>query len=111
MKLCEYEQTLTENEFKSKVDSMFILLCISIMIDNLKKVSNFLNETLLNKYQDDDSYHRIIIVTESIDLQFKNLKTLIKLIKRKFSEKIEKMEIMNSTISSQQSIPHSGQFQ
>ncbi len=51
MNLCEYDKTLTENEFKSKVDTMFILLCISIMIDNLKKVSNFLSDNLIAKYE------------------------------------------------------------
>jgi len=49
--LCDYDKTITENEFKAKVDSMFMMLYISIMTDNLKRVSHFVHNSLLSKYE------------------------------------------------------------
>ncbi|MBQ7667974.1 MAG: TIM44-like domain-containing protein [Clostridia bacterium] len=49
MNLCQ--EKITESEFKAKIDSMFIMLYISIMIDNLKRVSNFLSDSLMNRYE------------------------------------------------------------
>jgi len=50
--LCEYNETVPHSEFKAKVDSLFMMLYISIMTDNLKRISHLVDETLLNKYQD-----------------------------------------------------------
>lgn len=49
--LCNYDKTVTESEFKAKVDSMFMMLYISIMTDNLKRVSHLISESLLNEYE------------------------------------------------------------
>lgn len=49
--LCSYDKTITESEFKAKIDSMFMMLCISIMTDNLKRVSHLIHDSLLNKYE------------------------------------------------------------
>ena len=49
--LCDYDKEITESEFKSKVDSMFMMLYISIMTDNLKRVSHLVHDSLLQKYK------------------------------------------------------------
>jgi len=51
LNLCEYDNTLTKNEFKAKVDSLFMMLYISIMTDNLKRVAHLIHPTLLSKYE------------------------------------------------------------
>ena len=49
--LCNYDEKITENEFKAKIDSMFMMLYISIMTDNLKRVSHLVHTSLLSKYE------------------------------------------------------------
>ena len=41
--LVSLDPTFTESSFKTKVDNIFVMLHISLMTDNLKRVDHFIN--------------------------------------------------------------------
>lgn len=51
IKLYNYNKTITESELKAKIDSLFMMLCISIMTDNLTRISHLVHDSLLSKYK------------------------------------------------------------
>lgn len=50
--LIKLDSTFTESSFKTKVDNIFVMLHISLMTDNLKRVEHFINDDVYNKYNE-----------------------------------------------------------
>lgn len=50
--LIKLDSTFTESSFKTKVDNIFVMLHMSLMTDNLKRVEHFINDEVYNKYNE-----------------------------------------------------------
>lgn len=48
--LIKLDSTFTESSFKTKVDNIFVMLHMSLMTDNLKRVDHFISDEVYNKY-------------------------------------------------------------
>ena len=48
--LINLDSTFTESSFKTKVDNIFVMLHMSLMTDNLKRVKHFINDDVYNEY-------------------------------------------------------------
>lgn len=50
--LIKLDPTFTESSFKTKVDNIFVMLHISLMTDNLKRVDHFISDNVYTKYKE-----------------------------------------------------------
>ncbi len=50
--LIKLDPTFTESSFKTKVDNIFVMLHMSLMTDNLKRVDHFINDNVYNKFNE-----------------------------------------------------------
>ena len=48
--LINLDSTFTESSFKTKVDNIFVMLHMSLMTDNLKRVDHFINDEVYNEF-------------------------------------------------------------
>lgn len=63
-KLISLDPTFTESSFKTKVDNIFVMLHISLMTDNMKRVKHFISD---NVYQ--EFYNRLSILNNNNERQ------------------------------------------
>lgn len=50
--LIKLDPTFTESSFKTKVDNIFVMLHMSLMTDNMKRVAHFINDQVYNEFND-----------------------------------------------------------
>lgn len=50
--LISLDSTFTESSFKTKVDNIFVMLYMSLMTDNMKRVRHFISDDVYNKYNE-----------------------------------------------------------
>lgn len=48
--LIKLDSTFTESGFKTKVDNIFVMLHMSLMTDNLKRVDHFISDNVYNEF-------------------------------------------------------------
>ena len=48
--LINLDSTFTESSFKTKVDNIFVMLHMSLMTDNMKRVDHFINDEVYNEF-------------------------------------------------------------
>ena len=48
--LIKLDPTFTESSFKTKVDNIFVMLHMSLMTDNMKRVKHFINDDVYNEF-------------------------------------------------------------
>ena len=48
--LINLDSTFTESSFKTKVDIIFVMLHMSLMTDNMKRVDHFINDEVYNEF-------------------------------------------------------------
>ena len=48
--LVNLDPTFTESGFKTKVDNIFVMLHMSLMTDNMKRVEHFLSDNVFNEF-------------------------------------------------------------
>ncbi len=48
--LINLDPTFTESSFKTKVDNIFVMLHVSLMTDNLKRVDHFISDNVYEKF-------------------------------------------------------------
>lgn len=50
--LVSLDPTFTESSFKTKVDNIFVMLHMSLMTDNMKRVNHFISNEVYNEFND-----------------------------------------------------------
>ena len=50
--LMKLDPTFTESSFKTKVDNIFVMLHMSLMTDNMKRVDHFISDSVYKKFND-----------------------------------------------------------
>lgn len=50
--LISLDPTFTESSFKTKVDNIFVMLHMSLMTDNMKRVRHFISDDVYNEYSE-----------------------------------------------------------
>ena len=50
--LMKLDPTFTESSFKTKVDNIFVMLQMSLMTDNMKRVDHFISDSVYKKFND-----------------------------------------------------------
>ena len=48
--LINLDSTFTESSFKTKVDNIFVMLHMSLMTDNMRRVDHFINDEVYNEF-------------------------------------------------------------
>lgn len=62
--LANLDPTFTESSFKTKVDNIFVMLHISFMTDNMKRVNHFISDEVYNEYN-----NRLLILNRNNERQ------------------------------------------
>ena len=71
--LLKEDQTFNPSTFISKVNNMFVMLCTSMMTNNLNRVSHFISKELFDKKQQElDNYNKNNIIKMYDELNVKN---------------------------------------
>ena len=65
--LINLDPTFTESAFKTQIDNMFVMLHMSYMTSNLKRVAHFINKDVYEEYEKKLEELNRVIVDEFID--------------------------------------------